>query len=97
MHKNQVPISSETISPKNENPVNRSRVRRVASLARSRLWLADWGTHEVVAVDLDGESEVVVRLRFPSFQPICIDWLPDGHLLIVSSTDRLLLRREEPH
>ncbi len=59
-----------------------------------RLWLADWGAQEVVAVDLEGTSEVMVQLRFPSFQPICIDWLPDGRLLIVSASDRLLLRRE---
>ena len=59
-----------------------------------RLWFADWGAREIVAVDLEGKSEVMVRLRFPSFQAICIDWLPDGRLLIVSSRDRLLLRRE---
>jgi sugar lactone lactonase YvrE len=59
-----------------------------------RLWLADWGAQEIVAVDLDGKSEVMNRLKFSSFQPICIDWLPDGRLLIVSSSDRLLLRRE---
>ena len=29
------------------------------------LWVADWGTHEIVAIDLDGKSEVMVRLRFP--------------------------------
>src|SRR3954464_5085656 len=58
-----------------------------------RLWFADWGAQEVVALDLDGTSEVAVRVRFPSF-PMCIDWLPDGRLLIVSSIDRLLLRRE---
>src|SRR3989454_3480192 len=59
-----------------------------------RLWLADWGAQQVVAVDLEGKSDVMVRLHFPSFQPICIDWLPDGRLLIVSASDRLLLRRE---
>ena len=59
-----------------------------------RLWLADWGAREIVAVDRDGKSEVMVRLRLPSFQAISIDWLPDGRLLIVSSRDRLLLRRE---
>ena len=26
--------------------------------------------------------------------PFCIDWMPDGHLLIVSARDGLLLRRE---
>src|SRR5438552_4675388 len=56
-----------------------------------RLWLADWGAQEVLAVDLDGRSEIVARVR--SF-PFCIDWLPDGRLLIVSASDRRLLRRE---
>ena len=56
-----------------------------------RLWFADWGAQELIAVDLEGRSEVVVHL--PSF-PFCVDWLPDGRLLIVSARDRLLLRRE---
>src|SRR6266480_909468 len=59
-----------------------------------RLWFDVWGVHEVVAVDLNGESEVIVELHFPSFQAVCIDWLPDGRLLIVSARDRLLLCRE---
>ena len=56
-----------------------------------RLWFSDWGAHEVIAVDLSGKSEVIVRV--PTV-PFCIDWLPDGRLLIVSGRDRLLLRRE---
>jgi sugar lactone lactonase YvrE len=56
-----------------------------------RLWLADWGAQEVVAVDLQGESDVI--LSVPSF-PFSIDWLPDGRLLIVSASDGQLLRRE---
>jgi sugar lactone lactonase YvrE len=56
-----------------------------------RLWFSDWGAHEVIAVDLDGDSEVIVRV--PSF-PLCIDFLPDGRLLLFSASDRLLLRRE---
>ncbi len=56
-----------------------------------RLWLADWGAQELVAVDLEGRSEVIVNV--PSF-PFSIDWLPDGRLLIVSASDRQLLRRE---
>jgi sugar lactone lactonase YvrE len=56
-----------------------------------RLWFSDWGAQEIIAVDLEGKSEVIVRMR--SF-PFCIAWLPDGHLLIVSARDRLLLRRE---
>ena len=56
-----------------------------------RLWFSDWGAQEIIAVDLEGNSEVVARV--PSF-PFCIDWLPDGRLLIVSARDRSLLRRE---
>ncbi len=56
-----------------------------------RLWFCDWGAHEIIAVDLEGKSDVIVCR--PSF-PFCIDWLPDGRLLIVSARYRLLLRRE---
>src|SRR6266536_6087663 len=56
-----------------------------------RLWFSNWGAQEVVAVDLKGKSEVIVRV--PSF-PFSIDWLPDGRLLIVSGNNGLLLRRE---
>ncbi len=56
-----------------------------------RLWFADWGAQELIAVDLEGRSDVVVRV--PSF-PFCVDWLPDERLLVVSARDRLLLRRE---
>jgi sugar lactone lactonase YvrE len=56
-----------------------------------RLWFSDWGAEELIAVDLDGDSEVVLPVH--SF-PFCIDWLPDGRLLIVSARERRLLRRE---
>src|SRR5918996_5154908 len=56
-----------------------------------RLWFSDWGVQEIIAVDPDGSSEVV--LSVPS-APSCIDWLPDGRLLVVSGGDGLLLRRE---
>jgi sugar lactone lactonase YvrE len=56
-----------------------------------RLWFSDWGTREIVAVDLDGTHEVI--LRAPGF-PCCVDWLPDGRLLLVSPRDGLLLRRD---
>src|SRR4030095_14052093 len=57
-----------------------------------RLSFSDWGAQEVVAADLDGNSEVVVRTSFGL--PFCIDWLPDGRLLIVSGREGLLLRQE---
>jgi sugar lactone lactonase YvrE len=56
-----------------------------------RLWFSDWGTREVIAVDLEGNNEVM--LSVPSF-PCCVDWLPDGRLLVVSARDGLVLRRE---
>ncbi|MGH2983765.1 MAG: SMP-30/gluconolactonase/LRE family protein [Solirubrobacterales bacterium] len=56
-----------------------------------RLWFSDWGTQEVITVDLEGNSEVI--LEGSSF-PMCVDWLPDGRLLAVSARDGLLLRRE---
>ena len=56
-----------------------------------RLWFSDWGPPEVIAVDLEGNSEVILRAR--SF-PCCVDWLPDGRLLLVSAREGLLVRRE---
>ena len=56
-----------------------------------RLWCADWGAQQLIAVDLAGKSEVV--LNIPSF-PFSFDWLPDGRLLIVSAAERKLLRQE---
>ena len=56
-----------------------------------RLWFSDWGTKNVIALDLEGTSEVI--LRAPSF-PCCVDWLPDGRLVVVSASDGLVLRRE---
>ena len=57
-----------------------------------RLWLANWGAQEVLAVDPRGTSEVVTRV--PTTLPISIDWLPDGRMLIVSGPESLLLRAE---
>jgi sugar lactone lactonase YvrE len=56
-----------------------------------RLWFADWGAQELIAVDLAGKSDVILRVA--SF-PFSVDWLPDGRLLVVSARDRLLLRQE---
>jgi sugar lactone lactonase YvrE len=56
-----------------------------------RLWFSHWGTHDVVAVDLDGTTEVMATV--PIDIAFSIDWLPDGRLLVTSG-DRLL--RQEP-
>src|ERR1700732_3415816 len=57
-----------------------------------RLWFSDWGAQEILAVDLDGGKEVVVKVLFAL--PFCIDWLADGRLLVVSGREGLLYRRE---
>ena len=56
-----------------------------------RLYFSDWSAGEVIAVDLEGRSEVVARVKS---LPLCTAWLPDGRLLIVSSADGRLLARE---
>src|SRR6266571_8707083 len=74
-----------------ENPDDRYLVWRAATLARGSSVVLRLGAREVIAVDLGGNSEVI--LRAPSF-PCCVDWLPDGRLLLVSARDGLLFRRE---
>lgn len=54
-----------------------------------RLWFSDMGANEVIAVDLDGKSEVIAGI--PAM-PMGLGWLPDGRMLIVSSLDGRLLR-----
>ena len=54
-----------------------------------RLWFSDMHAHEVVAVTPEGERETIVEV--PN-QPSGLGFLPDGRLLIVSMTDRKLLR-----
>ena len=51
-----------------------------------RLWFSDFYAHEVVAVDLEGNRETIVKV--PG-QPSGLGWTPDGRLLVVST-----LRRE---
>src|SRR5262249_33556136 len=58
------------------------------------LWVADWGRQQILVVGHNGTREVAVQFRFPSFQPICFDFAPDGSMLVVSSRDALLLRKE---
>lgn len=56
-----------------------------------RLWLSDWGPRRVIAVDLEGNGETMLQ---GSGFPLCVDWLPDGRMLVVSARDGLLLRQE---
>ncbi|CAN7439942.1 SMP-30/gluconolactonase/LRE family protein [Mesorhizobium sp. LjNodule214] len=57
-----------------------------------RLWVCNWGTGEILAIDAEGNSKVV--LKIPAILPYSIDWLPDGRLLIVSGREGFVLRQE---
>jgi len=54
-----------------------------------RLWFSDMQDQKVIAVDLDGKSEIIVKVEN---LPSGLGWLPNGDLLIVSMLDRRLLR-----
>ena len=55
-----------------------------------RLWFAHWGAGEVVAVDMDGEAEVMAE--GPPRMGWAIDWLPDGRLVTTGPS----VTRQEP-
>ena len=57
-----------------------------------RLWFANWGAGEIIAVTPDGRREVMVNV--PTTIPFCFDWLPDGRLLIVSGPEAKVLCQE---
>ena len=54
-----------------------------------RLFFSDMLAARVMTVDMDGNSELVAEV--PG-QPSGLGWLPDGRMLVVSMTDRRLLR-----
>jgi sugar lactone lactonase YvrE len=45
-----------------------------------RLWFSNWGTRQIIAVSLDGDSDVVEE--GPDGLGWATNWLPDGRLLI---------------
>lgn len=53
------------------------------------LWFSDMHDLWVKTVDLDGRAESVLEVKG---SPSGLGWLPDGRLLVVSMTDRRLLR-----
>lgn len=56
-----------------------------------RLWFSDMRTNQLSAVDAHGKREVIAVI--PAM-PMGTGWLPDGRMLVVSSRDGVLLRRE---
>ena len=54
-----------------------------------KLFFSDMHAHKVLSVDLEGKAQTIVEV--PTW-PSGLGWLPDGRMLIVSMTDRKLLR-----
>ena len=54
-----------------------------------KLWFSDMQGLHVMTVDLEGNSEKIIKVKN---SPSGLGWLPDDRLLIVSMTDRRLLR-----
>lgn len=58
------------------------------------LWFSDFYTQQVHRLDQYGKLTAVAQV--PG-QPSGLGWLPDGRLLVVSMTDRRLLRQDDAH
>ena len=54
-----------------------------------KFYFSDMHAHQVIAVDMAGKREVVCEV--PE-RPSGLGWLPDGRMLVVSMTDRKLMR-----
>lgn len=55
-----------------------------------RLWFADWGAREMIAVGMDGRHEVIDRV---DALPFSFDWQRDGRQLVIA--DKTLWRRDK--
>ena len=56
-----------------------------------KLYFSDMHAHKVIAADMNGKTETICEV--PN-RPSGLGWLPDGTMLVVSMTDRKLLRLE---
>jgi sugar lactone lactonase YvrE len=56
-----------------------------------RLWFCDVNARKVLALGPRGDCEVMLT---PDVPPAGLGWRPDGSLLVVSTTDRRLLRQQ---
>jgi hypothetical protein len=61
------------------NEIDRGQ-RRGTRSGVGRLWFSNWGAGEIIAVDTEGNGEVMARV--PTITPFCFDWL-DGRMLVV--------------
>jgi len=55
-----------------------------------RLWFSDWGARQLIAVDMQGQHEVIDTF---DVMPFSFDWQPDGRQLIIAG--KTLWRREK--
>jgi len=56
-----------------------------------KLYFSDMHAHKVMTADMNGKTETICEV--PN-RPSGLGWLPDGTLLVVSMTDRKLMRLE---
>jgi sugar lactone lactonase YvrE len=57
-----------------------------------KLWVSDWGAQEILAIDSLGHRQALGQTSFEL--PVCIDWLPNGSLLIVAGRENRVMRQE---
>ena len=57
-----------------------------------KLWLSDWGAQEILAIDSQGHRQAMGQTSFEL--PVCIDWLPNGRLLLVAGRENRVVRCE---
>ncbi len=57
-----------------------------------KLWFSDMHTHWVMTVDFAGNTEKIIEV--PN-QPSGLGWTPNGDLLVVSMTDRKLMKMRD--
>lgn len=87
------PMSSQqALQPEVQTLVNGIAMGESPRWHQGRLWFADWGAQQIVAVDVSGRSEVMIETHLDL--PFSIDWLPDGRLLMVAGRESLVLRQE---
>jgi sugar lactone lactonase YvrE len=82
---------SEAFTPSNKVVLSGLVLGESPRWHNGRIWFADWGPGEIIAVDAAGGTEVVARAPAP---PLSFDFLPDGRMLIPGAREPRLFRRE---
>lgn len=54
-----------------------------------RLWFSDWGARKIVSIDAAGATHETIEM---DMFPFCLDFLPDGRMVIIVRDGRLLRR-----